>query len=124
MLTATRSTAQSLLELLGLILIFAIVLVVCYFTTKFVAGRQLVQKQMGNFEVVETFALTQNKYLQLIRMGNKYIVISVTKDSVTFITELAEDEVCEIQKSTIVSGKNFLEVLSGLSKKVKEKQED
>ena len=124
MLAATQGTAQSLLELLGLILIFVFVLVVCYFTTKFVAGRQLIQRKIGNFEIVETFSLTQNKYLQLVRMGNKYIVISVAKDSVTYITELDESEVCEIQKNTTVSGKNFMEVLSGLSRNPKEKKED
>lgn len=121
--TTAQSSTQNLLELLGLILVFVIVLVVCYFTTKFVASRQLVQKKIGNFEVVETFAIAQNKYLQLIRMGNKYVVISVAKDAVTFITELEESEVCQIQKSTFMSGKNFREVLSGLSKNAPEEKE-
>ncbi len=123
MLATAQNSMQSLFELLGLILIFVIVLVVCYYTTRFVAGRQLVQKKVGNFEIVETFALSQNKYLQLLRMGNKYVVISVTKDSVSYLTELDETEVCQIQKSTSVSGKSFKEVLSGLSKKAEEKKE-
>jgi len=120
MLATAQNSIQSLFELLGLILIFVIVLVVCYYTTKFVAGRQLVQKKMGNFEVVETFAIAQNKYLQLIRMGNKYVVISVAKDSVSFITELEEAEVCQIPKNTTMSGKSFKEILSGLAKKKEE----
>lgn len=114
MLAAAQGSMQSIIELLGLIVIFVIVLVVCYYTTKFVAGKQLVQKKMGNFEIVETFAISQNKYLQLIRMGNKYVVISVSKDSVGFITELDENEVCRIQKNEAMSGKSFKEVLSGL----------
>ena len=121
MIVATaQKSIQSLFELLGLIIIFIIVLVVCYYTTKFVAGRQLIQKTMGNFEVIETFAIAQNKYLQLIRMGNKYVVISVSKDSVNYITEISEDEVCQIQKSKPGSGKSFKEVLSGLYKKTEE----
>ena len=123
-LATAQNSIQSLFELLGLILIFVIVLVVCYYTTRFVAGRQLVQKKVGNFEVVETYAIAQNKYLQLIRMGNKYVVISVAKDSVNFITELCGDEVCQIQKNASVSGKSFKEVLSGFTKKAEEKQED
>ena len=122
MLAAAQNSLQSLFELLGLILIFVIVLVVCYYTTRFVAGRQLVQKKMGNFEVVETFPIAQNKYLQLIRMANKYIVISVSKDSVTYITELEEEQVCQIQNNAAVSGKSFMEVLSGLTKKKEEQQ--
>ena len=76
----------------------------------------MVQKKMGNFEVVETYAIAQNKYLQLMRMGNKYIVISVSKDSVQYITELEEEEVCRIQKVTSVPGKSFKEILSLISK--------
>ena len=110
----TQNSIQSLMELFGIVLVFVIVLVVCYYTTRFVAGRQLVQKKMGNFEVVETFAIAQNKYLQLIRMGNKYVVIAVAKDSVSFVTELDNSEVCEIQKNTPVTGKSFKEVLSGI----------
>ena len=124
MLATAQNSLQSLFELLGLILIFVIVLVVCYYTTRFVAGRQLVQKKIGNFEVVETFPLAQNKYLQLVRMGNKYVVISVAKDSIGFITELEEHEVCQIQKNTTVSGKSFTEVLSGFTKKTEEKKEE
>lgn len=120
MLATGQNSIQSLFELLGLILIFVIVLVVCYYTTRFVAGRQLVQKRMGNFEIIETFAISQNKYLQLIRMGNKYVVISVTKDSMNYITELDENEVRQIQKNAAVNGKSFKEILSGLTKKAEE----
>ena len=112
------STVQSIFELIGLIVIFAVVLIVCYYTTKFVAGRQLVQKRLGNFEVIETFPISQNKYLQLIRMGEKYIVIAVSKDTVSYITELNEEEVCSVQSTnSTLTGKSFMEVLSGFSKK-------
>ena len=110
------TTFESVIELIGLILIFAVVLVVCYFTTRFVAGRQMAQKKMGNFEVVETFAIAQNKYLQLIRMGNKYVVISVAKDTVNFVTELDESEVCHVQTEPSFQGKSFKEILSKFSK--------
>ena len=117
------TTVQNIIELLSLIVIFVIVLVVCYFTTRFVAGRQVVQKRIGNFEVIETFPIAQNKYLQLIKMGTKYIVISVAKESITYITELNEEDVCQVQKnSTIISGKNFKEVLSGILKENSDKK--
>ena len=82
----------------------------------------MVQKKAGNFEVIETFAIAQNKYLQLVRMANKYVVISVAKDTITYITEVEESEVCQIQKSTLMTGKNFKEVLSGFSKKAEEQE--
>lgn len=110
---------ESVIELIGLILIFLVVLVACYFTTKFIAGKQMGQKRIGNFEVIETFAISQNKYLQLVRTGNKYIVISVTKEAVSFITELDENEVVRLQAKETVQVKSFKDILSSLSKKEK-----
>ena len=86
--------------------------------------KHLVQKKMGNFEIVETFAIAQNKYLQLVRMGNKYVVIAIAKDSISYVTELDENEVCQIQKNATLSGKNFKEILSGLTKKSEEEKEE
>ena len=106
------TTVESLIELLGLILIFILVAVVCHFTTKFVAGRQLSYRKVGNFELVETFAIAQNKYLQLVRMGKKYVVISVSKENVTYITELEEEEVSIIEKDHAATGKSFKDILS------------
>lgn len=108
---------QSIIELIGLIIIFVIVLVVCYYTTKFVAGKQIQQKKSGNFEVIETHSIAQNRYLQLVRMGNKYVVISVTKDSVAYITELSEEEICLIKREQNGHQKSFKDVFSGLLKK-------
>ena len=110
---------ESVIELIGLIVIFLVVLVACYFTTKFIAGKQMGQKRIGNFEVIETFAISQNKYLQLVRTGNKYIVISVTKEAVSFITELDENEVVRLQAKEPVQAKSFKDILSSLSKKEK-----
>ena len=110
------STFESILELIGLLIIFVIVLVACYFVTRLVAGKQMLQKKVGNFEVIETFAISQNKYLQLVRMGNKYVVISVSKDAIAFVTELDESEVCRMQKPASAEGKSFKEILSSFTK--------
>ena len=55
-------------------------------------------------------------------MGNKYVVISVAKDAVNVITELDENEICQVQKSVSVSGKSFKEILSGFTKKEEEQE--
>ena len=117
-------TLQNIAELLGLIIIFVLVLVVCDYTTRFVAGRQLRQKKKGNFETIETYAIAQNKYLQLIRMGDKYVVIAVSKDSVRYITELAEEEVCRFERAEGNSGKSFHEILSSLHKERQTEETD
>lgn len=114
-------TLKSLAELLALIVVFILVLVVCYYTTKFVAGRQIKQRKKGNFEAIETYAIAQNKFLQLIRMGDKYVVIAVSKDSVSYITELVEEEICCFERAEGTSAKSFRDILASLHK---ERQKD
>jgi flagellar protein FliO/FliZ len=80
-------------ELILLILIFVLIIAACYFVTKFIGGKQLNQMKNSNFTVLDTYRITQNKFLQLVRMGNQYVVIAVTKDKVSVIAHLTEEEV-------------------------------
>ena len=47
----------------------------------------------SNFEVIDTFRLTQNKYVQILRIGKKYMAVAICKDTVTVLRELDESEI-------------------------------
>ena len=42
--------------------------------------------------MIESFRLSNNKYIQIIRIGQKYLAVAVGKDSVTMLTEISEDQ--------------------------------
>ncbi len=105
-------------ELIVLIIIFILVVVACYYITRFVGSKQLKQMKNSNFTVIDTYRVTANKFLQLVRMGEKYIVISVTKDSITVITELSKEEVI-LPESKSGQDKSFTSILSEMIKKKK-----
>lgn len=92
---ATRdfSTSNSFLELLGLILLLGVILVATYFTTRFIGKYKMGQLKSSNFHVIDTYQISQSKMLQLIKVGNRYIVISICKDTITYITEIEEAQV-------------------------------
>jgi len=87
------STADNAIQLIGLILLFCFVLAATYFTSRFVGNYKMGQQKNKNFKVIETYKVAPNKFLQLVKMGNKYIVISVGKDDIRYITELSEEDV-------------------------------
>ncbi len=116
-LPGVKSTRDSLLELLGVIVIFIIVIVLCYLTTKFVAGKQIKQKSSGNIQLIETYSIAQNRYLQLLKIGRKYVVISVTKDNVSLLAELSEDELVPVETGTVQTQVSFKDVLGRMLKK-------
>ena len=85
-------TLDSFAQFITVFIIFIFVLVMTYGVTRWISKYQKTQYVGTNIEVVETSRLTANKYLQIVRTGNKYIVIAVCKDTVTMLTELSEEE--------------------------------
>ena len=88
------SSLNSFIQLLGVLLIFLFVLVITYFTTKWIGGYQKVQMSGRSFQVVDTIRIANNKLVQVIKMGDVYLVIAVAKDNVTMLAKLTEAEIC------------------------------
>lgn len=91
---------NSFVQFITLLIVFVIVLFLTYYTTKFVGNYQKVSNRYTNFEVVETYRISNNKYIQIIKVSGKYILISVTKDNVTMLTELDEKTVMKPEYTT------------------------
>lgn len=87
------STFDNVLQLFGLVLMFCFVLGATYLTSKYIGKIKMGQLKNKNFRVIETVKVAPNKFLQLVKMGNKYVVIGIGKDDIHEITELSEDEV-------------------------------
>ena len=84
---------ESAAQLLTVLVIFIFVLVLTYLTTRFVGKYQKLQGYNKNFEAIETFRITNNKFLQLVRVGKRYLVISIGKDEVNLVMEISEDDI-------------------------------
>ncbi len=122
-LAAGMSDWNSLLQLLGVSILFIFILVITYYTTKFVGGVKLGITKNSNFKVLETHKVAQNKYLQLIQIGTRYFVISIGKDDIRFLAELNEGDI--IQQEELKSPKNnFTELFNSVIKRQKEKNKD
>ena len=116
------SGGDNFLQLLGVSLLFIIVLIITYLTTKFVGGAKIGTLKDSNFKIIDTYKLNQNKYLQIIKIGSRYFVIAAGKDDVRLITELKEDEV--IQKPGNEKGNNNFQDILKMLKKQNEKEDN
>ena len=115
------STFESAMQLVGALLIFAFVLVITYFTTRWVGGYQKLSMHNKNLQIIESLNVAPNKYLCLVKAGTEYLVIAVGKDEVTLLTQLTEEQLSEVpvfdsSQGNAMSGKtvvaeNFQEVL-------------
>ena len=110
---------DSYLQLISMLVIFVVVLAVTYFFTKWMAGYQKEKTASGNIEVIETARISATKYIQIVRIGGKYVAIGVGKDEITNLGELSKEDLIikEDDPEKNVSFKDILEKIKGENKK-------
>lgn len=118
---------NGVVQFITVFVIFAIVLVLTYFSTRLVGGVQKNKYAGGNIEVVEAVSIGNNKYVQILRVGNKYFAVTVCKDTVTLLGEIDKESLNE--KTLLKSGNDgfdaiFGKFLNGAKKQDESNQED
>ena len=116
LLSVSSSRIESFVQLITLVIIFALVLAMTYFATRFVGNYKKEKMAGSNISVLETFRLSNSKYIQIIKMGSKFLAIAICKDSVTVLCELQEGDLEFTEVSTQVKSENFKAVLDKFKK--------
>ncbi len=102
---------NSFAQFLTVLIIFVGVLALTYFTTRWIATYQKGKMMSGNIQVLETLKITQNKYIQIVRVGNHLYAIAIGKDSMTLLGELSEDEIHIQEDVGMMPNMNFKQLL-------------
>ena len=79
-------------QFITVLVIFIVVLGVTALTTKWIANYQKAQGVNENVQVIETTRIANNKYVQIIRVGETYMAIAVCKDTVTMLGEIPVEQ--------------------------------
>ena len=74
------------------LILFCIVLAITYTTTRWIANFQKTKQAGSNIQVLETCKIAPNAYIQIVKIGLKFVAVAVCKDTVTKIVELSEEE--------------------------------
>lgn len=115
---------DSFFQLMGVLLIFVFVLAITYLCTRWIARYQKGISANKNIRVIETFRITNNKFIQIIEVGAVYMVIAVCKDTVTLLGEIDKEQLTwlpENETQTPVVNENFQEILQKLKDKLPRK---
>lgn len=107
------STTNNLVQLLGLCLLLAVILFAAYYTSKFIGKMNLGQLKNSNFTVIDTYKIAPGKMLQIVKIGKKYLLISVAKDSIGFLTELDETDLF-LKESIQTEKKSFRQIIDSI----------
>ena len=113
------SVGESFFQLIFVLVVFVGVLAITYYVTKWIAGYQKAAGINKNLEVVEVLKISNNKYVQIIRVGeDRYFAIALGKDEVVPLGEISSDQLKEIDQGEITAAPvDFKSVLDKFSKK-------
>lgn len=109
MILALNNQTNGFIQFLTVFVLFIVVLLICALTTKFVAGYQKGKMMSGNIHVLETMKVANNKFIQIVRIGDKIFAIGVSKDSFNVIGELNEESL--VFNDTDDSNSSFADIL-------------
>jgi flagellar protein FliO/FliZ len=112
---------ESVLRLFSAIIVFLLVLALTYFVTRWLGKYQQGVAGNRNITVLETFKVTQNKYLQVVKVGEAYMVIAICKDSITMLTRLDASELGDIPLEPEQNTGDFADILERLKKRIPKK---
>lgn len=100
MLLALPDRTDSYVQFITVLLLFVFVLAVTALVTKWIGGYQKGRSVGANMELLDAIRLSNNKYIQLVRIGRKYLALAVCKDTVTMLSEIPEEELQFSEGST------------------------
>lgn len=84
---------RSELQVIFLFILFAIIIAAAYYVTYYVAKLQQKSKDHNNLQIIEAISVGPGKSIQIVRVGNKYVVIGVTKGNIQFLQTLGPDDI-------------------------------
>lgn len=115
------TSLDSFVQLITVLIIFVFVLILTYFTTRWMAGIHKGRSFNRNLKIIETISVGNNKMISIVEAGTKYIVVSIGKDEVNFLTELKEDELKDLSFKDPQNTTQNTESFSAIMDKLKEK---
>lgn len=107
--------SDSYAQFITVLIIFVLVLGVTALITKWIANYQKQQSANCNIEVIETTRIANNKYVQIVRVGDTYMAIAVCKDTVTMLGEVSREQLKDLEH--IQRNVGFKELLERAVKK-------
>ena len=76
-----------------LIIVFGVILFLAYFSTKWIASARMGARNNSVLKLISSMPVGSGNSIQLIKVGEKYFLIGVSKENVTYITEVDNDDI-------------------------------
>lgn len=108
---------DSYLQLVTVLIIFIVVLAATLYVTKWMANYQKGANLSKNIEIIDTCKISTNKYIQIIRIGERHVALVISGDQVTNLGDVDPDElILKTETDNSLGFKDVLEKIKGEKK--------
>ncbi|MCD7709620.1 MAG: flagellar biosynthetic protein FliO [Clostridiales bacterium] len=122
-----ETALKSFIQLVGVLIVFVFVLVLCYLVTRWLGGAQKGKYSGRNLRIIESISLGNNKTVCLLEAGKKYLVVASGKEEVRILAELDREDLKDFsfdeEKDGMLSKESFAAILNKLKDKMPGKTE-
>lgn len=107
-------TFRMLGQFFFLIFAFLLVLVLTYYVTRGIGMVQHGRLKGSNMQIMESLVIGPQKMLQLVKVGERFFLIGITKDSIVYLSEMKEEHIT--LSATDKTGSGFISFEQHLKK--------
>lgn len=117
------NTGDNFLQFISVLFVFVVILIVAYFVARWIGAQGQGRGQFGNrnIRVVEGYRMGPNKTIQIVKVGNKFFVLGVGKDEISYLGEVEEEDLA-ITEDTMKPLLDFKDFLAKAKNKVPTKK--
>lgn len=101
---------DSFVQFITVLLIFVFVLAVTYLVTRWIGGFNKRQSISGNIELIESARIAPNVLVEIVRIGKRYVALSVSKDGSAYICDVPEEDIV-LKEDGSAGGVSFIDIL-------------
>jgi flagellar protein FliO/FliZ len=83
----------SLIQAIFILLLFVAIMFGAYYTSKFVGKHQMNRTKNSNLKIIEVIQVSPGKTVQLIKTGEEFILIGVSKENITFLKSIDKENI-------------------------------
>ena len=94
---ASSSPLQTIGQLFFILIVFVGIVILAIYVTKFVGGARYTHRGNKNLKLMDSIGLGFQNGIHLVQVGKKYVLLGITKDRITFLCELNENEINEAE---------------------------
>lgn len=115
-LNSTLNTLNNFFQLVVLVIVFLVIMIVAYLVTRWIGNINNGQQNNKNIKIVEGCRVGQNKFVEIVKVGDRYFVLGIGKDEILCLGEVKEEEL-NITEDTMKPLPDFNQILLKMKEK-------